>query len=246
VTSTDAPALGMRLEGVRKSFGVQVALAGVDLEIPQGSSVAIMGPNGAGKTTLLKTMAGLAAPTAGNVSLAGVDLRRAGAGLRALVGFVSHEAMLYPDLTVHENLEFFARLFGLPQPEKAIQIRVEQLKLGHVLDRAVRALSRGTRQRAAIARSLLHSPLVLLLDEPYTGLDEAAAESLTDLLNELRTPDRTLVMAVHEMSRAVAVAERLIVIGDGRVKIDSPIAGQQEELASTYMSLLRAAAEVRL
>ncbi|MFA5891349.1 MAG: ABC transporter ATP-binding protein [Actinomycetota bacterium] len=246
MTSTDAPALGMRLEGVRKSFGVQVALAGVDLEIPQGSSVAIMGPNGAGKTTLLKTMAGLAAPTAGNVSLAGVDLRRAGAGLRALVGFVSHEAMLYPDLTVHENLEFFARLFGLPQPEKAIQIRVEQLKLGHVLDRAVRALSRGTRQRAAIARSLLHSPLVLLLDEPYTGLDEAAAESLTDLLNELRTPDRTLVMAVHEMSRAVAVAERLIVIGDGRVKIDSPIAGQQEELASTYMSLLRAAAEVRL
>lgn len=246
MTSAAAPALGMRLEGVRKSFGTQVALAGVDLEIQQGSSVAIMGPNGAGKTTLLKTMAGLTAPTAGSVSLAGVNLRRAGSGLRALVGFVSHEAMLYPDLTVHENLTFFARLFGLPHPEKAIEIRVEQLKLGHVLDRAVRALSRGTRQRAAIARSLLHSPLVLLLDEPYTGLDEAAAESLTALLKELSTPDRTLVMAVHEMSRAVAVAERLIVVGDGLIKIDSPIQGQQEELASTYMSLLRAAAEVRV
>ena len=177
MTSVAAPALGMRLEGVRKSFGTQVALAGVDLEIPQGSSVAIMGPNGAGKTTLLKIMAGLSAPTSGNVSLAGVDLRRAGSGLRALVGFVSHEAMLYPDLTVHENLEFFARLFGLPHPKKAIEIRVEQLKLGHVLDRAVRALSRGTRQRAAIARSLLHSPLCGVIDCTSQGIEHTGSDA---------------------------------------------------------------------
>lgn len=238
------PVLGLRLEGVKKSFGSQAALAGVDLEIPQGSRVAVMGPNGAGKTTMLKVMAGLVAPTAGSVTLAGVDLRRAGPGLRALVGFVSHESMLYPDLTIRENLHFYAGLFGLSGVDRIVEARVDQLSLGRWVDRPVRTLSRGTRQRAAIARSLLHSPLVLFMDEPYAGLDESAAASLTVLLEELHIPERTLVVAVHEVARAVAVAERLVVLAAGRITLDRPIDGEHEEVASQYLSLLRAAREV--
>lgn len=245
MTQPAMPSLGVRLEGVRKSFGSQKALAGVDLDIPQGSYVAVMGANGAGKTTLLKVIAGLAAPTAGSVRLAGVEMRRAGPALRAMVGYVSHESMLYQDLTTRENLLFHAKLFSLRHPEDAVARVAARLAVEHVLDRPVRTLSRGTRQRATIARALLHDPLLLLLDEPYTGLDEAAAASLTQLLRDLHTPERTLIATVHEVSRAVAGAERLIVLDAGKVVLDRTLEGDTEEIFFTYLSLLRGTAEVR-
>ncbi|MBI4728852.1 MAG: ABC transporter ATP-binding protein [Acidobacteria bacterium] len=234
----DLPAVGIRLAGVRKSFGYQVALDGIDLEIPHGSSVALMGPNGAGKTTMLKVVAGLAAPTEGTVTVAGVDMRRAGAGLRALVGYVAHESMLYLDLSLRENLVFHAKLFGIARAGEAAEAAAERMTVAASLDRPVRALSRGMRQRAAIARALLHSPLVLLMDEPYTGLDEAAAASLEELLLELHTPERTMIVTVHEVSRALAGAERLVALKDGRVALDRRIEGDSEELSWTYRPLL--------
>ncbi|HLF41635.1 MAG TPA: ABC transporter ATP-binding protein, partial [Acidimicrobiia bacterium] len=212
------PVLGIELDRVRRSFGPQVGLAGVDLVIPQGSYVILMGPNGAGKTTLLRVMAGLATPTAGTVRIAGIDLRHAGPGLRAQVGFVSHESMLYPDLSAADNLLFQARLFGLPRPEAAVQAVAEQLDLTRFIDRRVRHLSRGMRQRTAVARALLHEPRVVLFDEPYTGLDEAAARSLARLLRSLHTPERTLVVATHELGRALTSgAQRLVVLNGGRI-----------------------------
>ena len=118
VTMTTSPALAIRLEGVGKRFGAQAALDGIDLDVPAGSYVAVMGANGAGKTTLLHVIAGLTAPTAGRVTIAGVDMRRAGPRLRAQIGVVGHQPMLYPDLTAGENLRFHARLFGVPDPER--------------------------------------------------------------------------------------------------------------------------------
>jgi ABC-type multidrug transport system ATPase subunit len=233
------PTLGIRLRRVSKAFGGQLALNDVDLEIPQGSYVAVMGANGAGKTTLLKIIAGLAAPTKGSVTIAGIEMRKAGPKLRALVGVVSHESMLYPDLTARENLMFHARLFGVEHPKDAVAEAAELLAVQRVLDRPVRVLSRGTRQRVALARALLHRPAVILLDEPYTGLDEAAALSLSSLLEELNTPERVLMVTLHDVARAISGPERLIVLSSGRIVLDAPTHERGRDVAETYLELLR-------
>lgn len=236
------PALGIALTQVSKAFGAQLALDRVDLQVDHGSFVAVMGANGAGKTTMLKVISGLAAPTSGSVRIAGIEMRKAGPKLRALVGVVSHETMLYADLTTEENLRFHAKLFGLRDPADAVTRAVERLDVAHVLDKPVRALSRGTRQRVALARALLHDPAVILLDEPYTGLDEAAAATLTELLLELATPERILMLTLHDVVRALSGPRRLVVLSDGRVALDEPIAGSTDRMAETYLGLLRAEA----
>ena len=235
----ELPELGIELQGVRKSFGTQAALAGVDLQIPQGSYVAVMGPNGAGKTTLLKVMSGLAAPTSGSVKIAGVEMRKAGPGLRRLVGYVSHESMLYHDISGRENLVFSAKLYGVREPERVVSETAERLNVSKHLHKPVRALSRGTRQRVAIARALLHSPKVLLMDEPYSGLDEVAASTLAELLNDLHTPERTLIITVHEVFRALTGPERLIALAGGKLALDRPIKGDEEEVSTAYRALLQ-------
>jgi heme exporter protein A len=236
------PALGICLTGVSKAFGGQLALADVNLTVPQGSHVAVMGANGAGKTTLLKVIGGLAAPTRGSVTIAGIEMRKAGPKLRALVGFVSHETMLYADLTTLENLRFHAKLFGLPKPAEAAELAAERLAVTHVLHKPVRALSRGTRQRVALARALVHDPAVILLDEPYTGLDEAAAASLTDLLEGLATSERVVMLTLHDVSRAMSGPRRLLVLSEGRVAIDESLDGRDDDVAETYLQLLRSEA----
>lgn len=242
---TDLPELGIELKGVRKSFGTQAALAGIDLSVPQGSYVAVMGPNGAGKTTMLKIMGGLAAPTAGSVSIAGIDMRRAGPGLRRLVGFVSHESMLYHDLSADENLMFTAKLFGVKDPKRVVADIAERMNITKHLKKPVRALSRGTRQRVTVARAVLHDPHVLLMDEPYTGLDEMAAASLADLLVELHTPERTLIITVHEVFRALTGPERLVAMASGKIALDRSIKGDEEEISEAYRALLRSDMGVR-
>ena len=235
---SEVPALGIRLVGVSKSFGRQLALDRVDLDIDPGSCVAVMGANGAGKTTLIRVIAGLARPTRGRVSIAGVDMRNAGPRLRRMVGVVGHESMLYPDLTARENLLFQAKLFGLARPRVAVDQVAELLAVSAVLDRSVRTLSRGTRQRVALARALLHEPMVILLDEPYTGLDEAAAASLTELLGRLHTPERVLVITVHDVARALAGPERLVALSAGRVVLDRSLVDPGEDVAQAYLELL--------
>lgn len=240
---TDVPALGIRLRGVSKAFGSQLALASVDLDVPQGSYVAIMGANGAGKTTLLKVIAGLAVPTRGSVTIAGIEMKKAGPKLRARVGFVSHETMLYADLTARENLLFHAKLFGLPDRRMAVEHIAELLAVDRFLDRSVRALSRGMRQRVTLARALLQDPAVILLDEPYTGLDEAAAAALSDLLDDLATPERVIMLTLHDVARALSGPERLVALSAGRIVLDRPIHDRTDDVAETYLELLRSEAQ---
>jgi heme exporter protein A len=237
-----SPELGIRLRGVTKTFGATVALRGVDLEIPAGSYVALMGANGAGKSTLLKVVAGLAVPTKGTVTIAGVEMRRAGPRLRAKVGVVAHESMLYPDLSARENLRFHARLFGVRDAARAIRETAELLGVDRVLDRPVRSLSRGTKQRVALTRALLHDPSVILLDEPYTGLDEAAAAALSAMLEDLATASRVILVTLHDVARAISGPRRLVVLSDGRVVLDAPTDDRETDVADTYLRLLRAEA----
>ena len=230
----------LRLVDVGKTFGRHQVLRHVHLDIPGGSFVALMGANGAGKTTLLRLVAGLATPTTGSVTLAGVDLRKAGPGLRRMIGFVSHDGLLYGDLTGRQNLMFHARMFGVARPEERIEQLADLLDLRRVLDRPAGVLSRGNRQRLTLARALLHGPDVLLLDEPFTGLDEESAVRLVALLRTLHAEGRTIVMTVHEMSRALEGPTRLVVIGDSGIAVDEPL--EPSYAAEPVAALARAGA----
>jgi heme exporter protein A len=222
----------LEFQEVTKTFGRNQVLRGLDLSIPVGSFVALMGANGAGKTTLLRLGAGLALPTAGRVTLAGIDLRRAGPGLRRMLGWVSHESLLYADLTGRANLRFHANLFGVADPDARIEELADALDLRKVLDRPAGVLSRGNRQRLTLARALLHGPDVLLLDEPFTGLDEASSTRLVELLQMLHDDGRTIILTVHEIARAYEGASRLIVIEDGVVGTDRELPRMPTGVAS--------------
>ncbi len=239
MTTSAPPAPAIRLERVGKRFGAQAALDGIDLDVPAGSFIAVMGANGAGKSTLLHVIAGLATPTVGRVTVAGIDMRRAGPRLRAQIGMVGHQPMLYPDLTVEENLRFHARLFGMPDPRRAVGEAAAVMDVGTILGRTVRTLSRGTTQRVALARALVHRPRVLLLDEPYTGLDEVAALSLSELLGRLHTPDRVLLVTLHDVARAMGGPERVLVLSRGRVVLDESTRGSGHDFGDEYLRLLR-------
>ncbi|MEI6363917.1 MAG: heme ABC exporter ATP-binding protein CcmA [Actinomycetes bacterium] len=215
-------------DGVAKEFGWTPVLKGVSLSIEEGEYVALMGSNGAGKTTLLRMAAGLSAPTSGSVSIAGVDMRRAGPGLRRRVGFVSHESLLYPDLTGRENLMFHAKLFGLADPERVIEVMSDLLELGPILDRPAGVLSRGNRQRLTLARALLYGPRIVLLDEPFTGLDEESAVRLLAILDQLVASGHTVVMTTHDRLVAESGPRRLVVLADGHVAVDRELPAGQE------------------
>ena len=198
-----------------KRFGVLPALDGVDLEVEPGCLLAVVGPNGAGKSTLLSLLAGLARPTAGEVSIGGVAAHLPGA--RARVGLVAHATFLYGALTARENLVFAARLYGVADPQRRAEALLEEQGLQEVGDRPVSAFSQGMSRRLSIARSLVHEPEVLLLDEPFSGLDRMAGRRLAERLGSLRRAGRALVLVTHDVENAVRLADRAVVLAQGRV-----------------------------
>jgi heme exporter protein A len=205
----------VRATSLAKTFGRRVAVAGVDLTLSAGECLALFGPNGAGKTTLLRLIAGLLKPTAGTVRVQGVDVRR-DTQARSLVGLISHHSMLYAPLTALENVEFTARLYGLAEPREAARTALASM---HAVERShmpVRTLSRGLQQRVSIARATVHEPSVVLLDEPYSGLDEAGAAALTALLQSLRARGATLVVVTHNVIEGLALATHAAIMTEGR------------------------------
>jgi len=218
----DAPLLEGR--GLTRAFGALQALRGVDLAVRGGELVAIAGPNGAGKTTLLRILAGLMRPTAGEVMVRGQRLTRSEPGPRRAIGLLSHQTFLYDDLTPAENLQFAAQLYGLPDAAAAVRIALDEVGLSARAATPVRHLSRGLLQRAAIARALLHRPDILLLDEPFTGLDAPAAERFRSLLRAQLAAGRALVLVSHHLAEVWALATRVAVLADGRwaLELDRP------------------------
>ena len=200
-----------------KQFGPFKALKGIDLNIRPGEFVTIVGPNGAGKTTLLRILATLSRPTGGRVSIAGHDLPKGANAARRRIGLLSHQPLLYGDLTAEENLRFFGRLYNVPNLDRRI---IELLDEVNLLDRRgdqARTFSRGMQQRLAIARALMHNPDVVLLDEPFTGLDPDAADRLEQLLRGLNNGARTVVMTIHDLERGWAMCSRALVLARGRI-----------------------------
>ena len=208
-----------------RSFAEVNALTGVDLEVRAGESIAILGPNGAGKTTLLRLLATLLRPTAGKLSLFGQPLADGGARARRQIGFLSHASFLYPDLTPIENLEFYAEAFNVRDAHDRVRDVLNDVGLLGWRNRPVRTLSRGMEQRCALARALLHRPSLLLLDEPFSGLDIDSAAALSSILRREHERGATLIMTTHDLSRATDLCTRGIVLARGRLRWDAALAG---------------------
>ena len=218
---------GLELRNVSKFFGDLAALAGADLLVGPGDAILLYGPNGAGKTTLLRLLATVARPSEGEVLFDGKDVHRHAAAAKAAIGFVSHATFLYGDLTVRENLKFFATLFALPQVEKKIAAALELFRLEDRAHTPVRKLSRGLQQRVSLARALLHEPQFLLLDEPFTGLDAATVDTLESLMRQLPAQGRAVVFSTHDFERGAALARRLVALEAGRIRYDGPVGIRQ-------------------
>jgi heme exporter protein A len=207
----------IRLRGVVKHYGLNPVLRGVDLAVEQGEFVTLVGPNGAGKSTLLAIVATLLRPTSGEARVGGWLLPQQADRVRRHIGLVSHNSLLYRDLTAAENLAFFARLYRLPDAEERIDNALRKVGLFARQRDPVGAFSRGMVQRLTIARATLHEPDVLLLDEPYTGLDQEATHLLDDLLREEAARGRTILMITHDLGHGLGLADRLAILYDGRI-----------------------------
>src|SRR6185295_11645724 len=206
-------------EGLRHAFGAVHALDDVSFTLQPGQTLAVFGPNGAGKTTLLKVLAGLIRPRAGRAQIDG--------GRRA-VGWIGHQPQLYAHLTVRENLRFWGSLYDVPRAdlERREADLLSRLGLNEHADRSVRALSRGLVQRVAIARALIHDPRVLLLDEPFTGLDRTAAEEFRRLLAEQAAGGRVTVLVTHNVEEGTELATDIAFMRAGRFVELAPRAGR--------------------
>jgi len=198
-----------------KTFGLKPVLRGLNLHLEAGEFVALLGPNGAGKTTLLRILASLARPSLGEVRLAGHRLPGEAAAVRRILGVVSHQPLLYGDLTAEENLRFYARLYSLPQAKRRIDEILETVGLDRRRRDRVREYSRGMQQRLAIGRAVLHDPLILLFDEPHTGLDQEASSMLDGVLRQVAGRGRTVLMTSHDLLRAADLASRIDVLSGG-------------------------------
>ncbi len=210
-----APLRAVETRELTKAFGPVHALRGVTLEVAEGESLVVFGPNGAGKTTLLKILATLMRPSGGLVRLFETDPHQ-DPQLRRRLGVVSHHSYLYGGLTGLENLQFAARAFGVPDPLTRAEALLEAVGLWERRHDAVRTYSRGMTQRLSIARALVHDPALLLLDEPFTGLDRHAAGVLVRLLDQMRG-SRTVVLTTHSIEQGLALCDRAAILIDGRV-----------------------------
>ncbi len=198
-----------------KRFGLKTVLRGVDFHVEAGEFVALLGPNGAGKTTFLRILSSLSRPTFGEVSIAGYRLPAQASAVRRRLGVVSHLPLLYGDLTAEENLQFYARMYGLERPDRRIAQVLELVGLAARRRDLVRTFSRGMQQRLAIGRAVLHDPEVMLFDEPHTGLDQDASAMLDSVLREVAARGRTVVMTSHDLARAADLATRFDVLSRG-------------------------------
>ncbi|MDE2753859.1 MAG: heme ABC exporter ATP-binding protein CcmA [Gemmatimonadota bacterium] len=221
----------MRLSarGLVCDYGPTRALDGVDIDAAGGSILAVFGPNGAGKTTLLRALSGERRPDAGEVRLNGAAVSGSDPAWRARVALVSHRTGLYRKLTVGENLAFFGALHGLATDPHAGFRALEEVEARDLADIPVEKLSRGQRQRAALARSLLHDPDVLFLDEPFTGLDPGGASTLEAMLQARREADTVVVLVTHDLERGLKLADRALVLRRGRSVLDTESSGRKPE-----------------
>ena len=209
----------IRVQDLRKDFGYLQVLSGISFDLYKGEFLTVFGPNGAGKTTLIKILSGLTRPTSGSATVTGFDALEGNVELRNKIGVISHATCLYPDLTALENLLFYAKLYGLDNPEERANLSIKEVGLELRRYDPIRTFSRGMQQRVAIARATLHDPSVLFLDEPFTGLDLQATSDLKDRLRGLHTGKRTILMTTHDISCGLEMCDRVAIQSRGKFSL---------------------------
>jgi heme exporter protein A len=219
---------------VRKTYEFKPVLRGVSLTVHSGATVALLGPNGAGKTTLLRILATLAHPSAGAVTIDGLDLRRGAQAIRQCIGYLGHQPLLYEELSAEENLDFFARMYGVQNRQTRVSALLERVGLRLKAKDRARDLSRGQTQRLALARALLHEPSLLLLDEPDAGLDEQGIALLEAILRERTVAGLTTILTTHDLAWGLRVADRAVALVSGRVTYDGTAALSSDEARTAF------------
>lgn len=207
----------LEVQGLKKSFGFKPILRGVNLDVSAGERVALLGANGAGKTTLLRILAALSSPTSGTVCLDGLDSEHDAQKIRRLVGFVAHTPYLYDELTALENLLFFGKMYSVKDAKERTRQLLQRVGMEKRANERVHTLSRGQVQRLSLARALLHSPQLLLLDEPDTGLDQEGNELLADILSEHVEQGGAVLFTTHQLERALALSDTVLMLSGGRI-----------------------------
>ena len=225
----------IRVTGLRKAFAGHVVLADVRLEVRAGEAVALLGANGAGKTTLLRILATLTRPSRGTAFVLGHDCARAPERVRPHIGLVAHGAYVYEDLTALENLTFWTRFAGRAANPEALRAVLGEVELDDCADARVRTFSAGMKRRLSLARFVLSRPRVLLLDEPFAGLDQRAKKWLEGYLEAFKAAGGALVMATHSFGRELALADRIVILAARTIALDTPRASMgAEEIARLY------------
>jgi heme ABC exporter ATP-binding subunit CcmA len=209
----------LHIKDLSKNFGRKNIIKNLSLEVSDGEFLTIFGPNGAGKTTLIKIISTLSRPSSGEITIAGYDMDEEPIEIRRIMGVISHNLYLYDELTAKENLHFYGRMYAYPgkKLDGRIMMLLDEIGLAHRTNDRVGTFSRGMKQRLSIARAILHEPKILLLDEPYTGLDQHASQVLTSILKRLKTGKRTIIMTTHNIEQGFALCDRVAILSGGEI-----------------------------
>jgi len=226
-------------KNIVKRFGRSTVLRGIDLDIKPGDFVTIFGANGAGKTTFLKISAMLLSPSSGDILFRGQNIRNAGIIARKELGFIAHDTFLYPNLTAYENLNFYSKLYGASISITSIESKLDNVGLLDRKNDLVSGFSRGMQQRLTIARAFLHDPTILLLDEPYTGLDRAASEVLNELIKTFYSTNNAGIMTTHNLDQGYDIATHVAIMSKGLIKYIAKTSEiSKKQLNEKYMELV--------
>ena len=219
----------LEVKSISKYFGRRKVLQDVSFYLKKGEFVTIFGPNGVGKTTLIRVLSTILNPTDGDFYLDGVSAKREPVFIRQNIGVISHNPYVYPDLTAHENLRFFAKLFGVKNIDERIDKLLKLVNLSERRYDVAGTFSRGMLQRLAIARALLHKPAVLFLDEPHSGLDPRASEVLDQIIADHKKSDTTFIMTTHSLRKGLELADRALILSQKGIVYNERVDGLKEE-----------------
>jgi heme exporter protein A len=203
--------------GLTKKFGYKTALRNVDILMKDGDSLALFGPNGAGKSTLIQVLCSLLQPTSGSVRIAGYEARHDREALHQIIGLIAHRTFLYPQLTAYENLKFYGSMYGVAGFDVRIKDVLDIVGLSDYTHDTVQNFSRGMQQRLSIGRAIVHDPLILFLDEPFTGLDQQGREDFIKLILQFRAQGKTVIMASHDLQLGIELCDRAAILKAGKM-----------------------------
>jgi heme ABC exporter ATP-binding subunit CcmA len=230
------------IEKLEKKLGYKTVLRKVDLVLKAGDFLALFGPNGAGKTTLIQILSSLMRPSAGRATVAGFDTCTDREALCRLIGVISHNTFLYDNLTAFENLRFYGLMYDVGKLNEKIEALIEMVGLSDYLNERVLTFSRGMQQRLSVARAIIHDPLILFLDEPFTGLDQQGSENLKQLLRRFHAQGKTIIMTSHDLTKGLELCNRTAILKSGSVVHEENISEKRiGDFKHTYLKLTQQA-----